>query len=177
MTKEKLNHLFEESYDTLQRLGIPIADRKRVSVAIDRALRYNQAFCCYFSDGTFRVDLPKECLKEPKPYRETQKRILHELLHTCPGGMEHNDLYKAHRQQIKEEAGIDVFGGINDPASAALPSIMTYTCPACDITYDHRRPGPHIEKKMKQWKENYQSGIFIPCPVCKRPIQKDCITW
>ena len=96
MTKEKLNHLFEESYDTLQRLGIPIADRKRVSVAIDRALRYNQAFCCYFSDGTFRVDLPKECLKEPKPYRETQKRILHELLHTCPVHPQHIALLVRH---------------------------------------------------------------------------------
>ena len=95
MTAEKLNGLFKDVMNDMDRLKIPYS--KSFSAKINtRAVRRRGA--CKKKDGRFIIELSVYCLDDPDA--EIKNVIAHELIHTCPGCFNHGDNFKAYMDKL-----------------------------------------------------------------------------
>ncbi len=94
MTQPELNALFASLAGELRALGIPLSKDIDPQPAINtRAQR--RLGCCVHREGRYTIQVSQCVLDDPRLLRTT---LAHELLHTCPGCLNHGPAWKILRQ-------------------------------------------------------------------------------
>ncbi len=105
MTEKEVNDLMQELSLALRELGIPVSRAIRPEVAINSRARRRNGCCYHQADGSCRIEVSRRLLEEPKLLRQT---LVHELLHTCPGCMNHGKRWKAYAERANAAMGLSV---------------------------------------------------------------------
>lgn len=70
-----------------------------------RARRWGQ---CAKENGLYSINISKTLLDERNDEKGLLNTLLHELLHTCPGCMNHGKDWKWYAEIVRRETGIDI---------------------------------------------------------------------
>ena len=98
MTQQELNRHLMEAVNQLRGLGIPISQEIDPCVEVNtRAQR--RLGCCTRRQGRYYIQVSARILGDPQLL---QKTLLHELLHTCYGCLNHGKRWKAYAQKVGE---------------------------------------------------------------------------
>lgn len=163
--KQKIDEILDRCYVQLKALGIPVAPRKNISVEMYPRLSA-LAYCEKLEGGKFQIKLPESCYRELGEKPETRRRMLHELLHTCPKCMTHGPAYNEYRRAVKKALGIDVFDAIDDPASSHLPMLVSEPCKECGCSYEYHKPSKKNLHLKESLQELYANRGYATCRFC-----------
>ena len=101
MTQPELNALFASLAGELRALGIPLSRHIDPQPVINtRAQR--RLGCCICREGRYTIQVSQSVLDDPQLLRAT---LAHELLHTCPGCLNHGAAWKAYAKTVGEPLG------------------------------------------------------------------------
>ena len=101
----RIARLFKESKQELDMCGIKYSKNINPEIRLNR--RYmNTLGICYKEDNEYRIELNANILKSPD--RKIKEILLHELIHTCYGCMNHGKNFKARAKRINERFGYNV---------------------------------------------------------------------
>lgn len=88
-----------------KRINIPVSDRISPHVAVNkRAVR--RFGCCKKENGGYTVELSEMLIDAPE--KSCMQTIAHELIHTCPGCMNHGETFKKYAEKMNREYGYDI---------------------------------------------------------------------
>ena len=88
-----LDQRLSESIEKLKALGIPLSDHIFTHARInDRAKK--RLGCCIYRDGSYTIEIASFLLEDEKNEDMLMDTIYHELLHTCPGCINHGKEWK-----------------------------------------------------------------------------------
>ena len=88
-----------------ERLGIPVSDKISPHIVINkRAVR--RFGCCKKQGETYIIEL-SEILADA-PEISCMQTIAHELIHTCPGCMNHGETFKKYADKMNREYGYEI---------------------------------------------------------------------
>lgn len=104
MTQQELDAMLLEQEKALLSLGIPISREIVPQVEVNtRAQR--RLGCCVRKDGVFTIQVSVFVLEDQELVRTT---LVHELLHTCYGCLNHGKRWKAYAAKAGEALGLDI---------------------------------------------------------------------
>lgn len=104
MTQQELDAMLLEQEKALLSLGIPISREIVPQVEVNtRAQR--RLGCCVRKDGVFTIQVSAFVLEDQELVRTT---LVHELLHTCYGCLNHGKRWKAYAAKAGEALGLDI---------------------------------------------------------------------
>lgn len=104
MTQPELNALFAALAGELQALGIPLSKHIDPHLVINtRAQR--RLGCCVHREGRYTIQVSQSILDDPQLLRTT---LAHELLHTCPGCLDHGATWKTYAKTAGEALGLSI---------------------------------------------------------------------
>lgn len=156
--EEKLNLALEKCKQQLNELGIQYSNVLKITENKKAKKRLRQ--CKNVSLGVYEIDISSVLLDERVPEMTLRTTVMHELLHTCNGCMNHGALWKSNAEMVNhaysyhikraasvEERGIaDVVREVNKPK-------YVFECIQCGAKiYRHR------ESKFTRNYERYRCG-------------------
>lgn len=104
MTQEELDGLLHSLAQQLRELGIPVS-RELAPRAVVNTRAKRRLGCCVRREGAFEIQVAARLLEDAPRLRET---LIHELLHTCPGCMDHGPRWKAYAARAGEALGATI---------------------------------------------------------------------
>ena len=117
MTQPELNALFASLAGELRALGIPLSQHIDPQPVINtRAQR--RLGCCVHREGRYTIQVSQSVLGDPQLLRAT---LAHELLHTCPGCLNHGAAWKAYAKTVGEALGLSITRAVELEGDAAPP--------------------------------------------------------
>lgn len=115
MTQPELNALFASLAGELRTLGIPLSQHIDPQPVINtRAKR--RLGCCVHREGRYTIQVSQSVLDNPPLLRTT---LAHELLHTCPGCLNHGPAWKAYAKTVGEALGLSITRAVELEGDAA----------------------------------------------------------
>lgn len=131
----------------LKKENIPAADRI-TKLIINGRTRRRFGKCTREKNG-YAIELSQHLLSADDTAVETV--ILHELLHTCPGCMNHGSKWKSYAERLNQKYGYhiksvstyDAFG-LEDPGSRETVKYMV-VCTECGAEYPRKRKCSLVE--------------------------------
>ena len=90
----------------LAQCGIPVGKIREIYP--DTRSRRRWGVCRKEQDGSFRIGISVRLLEEDVPLRSLQQTILHELLHTAPGCMDHTGTWKRYAGLLNRTYGFSI---------------------------------------------------------------------
>lgn len=132
--------MFEHAMNIVEKCGIEVGDIVKVEVNTRAKRRYGQ--CCKRS-GRYYINISEFILTDDTVYKAVLETIIHEILHTCDGCMNHGRLWKAYADRVKRMTGYEI-----------------------TTTSDRAKFG--LEPYEKQGKDNY---VFV-CEDCGQVIRR-----
>jgi len=154
--------------DCLQMLaqcGIPTGPIREIRT--DSRSRRRWGFCRKEADGSFRIGISARLLEDDVPLRSLQQTLLHELLHTAPGCMDHTRNWKRYAALLNRRFGFSIrrTSAPEDLGAAADPRIhYRFRCEGCgaeQIRYRASRFTRHPE----QYRCSRCGGRFTQVPI------------
>lgn len=122
----------------LKSLNIPFIHPIEVTVNTRAKSRYGQ--CRKSADG-YHINISEVLMRDSSDIRALDATLLHELIHTCPGCMNHGELWKTYGYRVYEKTGLEI-----------------------ERTSDYEKLyGIRLEKPKEQV-ESYKYGVY--CPKC-----------
>ena len=134
---DRVKVLFEEARGELAEIGIRPSDRIE-SVTINTRAKKRLGCCKANGSGMsvkYRIEISQVC--EDLDDHELKTIILHELLHTCPGCMNHGVRWKKAVMQVNTKLGYDISSTADYsklglvPAGERAPYRYKVTCCKC----------------------------------------------
>lgn len=105
---KNLNSLFEECRMELKRINMDISDRI-VKVEVNGRLRTVLGRCSYnYRTGNYSIEINPCLLADNVETQAAKETIIHELIHTCPGCMNHGYEWKRRGDRASRMLGYDV---------------------------------------------------------------------
>lgn len=106
--EHRLNRLMAEAISELKRVGI--APSKNISsISVNKRAKKRLGCCKYEkSGGKVQYRLEISSMLEEKDDRTIKEVILHELLHTCPGCLNHGEKWKAMAALVNRTYGYSI---------------------------------------------------------------------
>ena len=110
-TDERMNRMLAESITTLEDLGVPISD----SICPEVILTGFHSFvgrCCpkgsskKYTDYDFYIEISGFSLNNTE--KSQRNILLHELIHTVPGGLTHTGEWKKWAEYVSEKLGYNI---------------------------------------------------------------------
>ena len=131
--------------DQLRSLGIPISQEIAPSVEVNtRAQR--RLGCCTRRQGRYDIQVSARILEDPQLLQQT---LLHELLHTCYGCLNHGKRWKAYAQRVGEALGVEITrtAPMEGPALPLRQEEVKYLlqCQSCGRLILRRRRSKAVE--------------------------------
>lgn len=135
--KEKELSLLKKATKTcmseLDSVGIPYRRPARLKVNTRAKKRWGQ---CRLQDGRYEINISSRLLKEGS--EEALKRVLmHELIHTCDGCMNHGALWKYYAEIVRRGLGYPITR-TNTAAELGLPVMAETAVGRKTEAYKHR---------------------------------------
>ena len=140
--------------DECKALNIPIGRIKQIKINTRASRRWGQ--CCREPDG-YIIEIAAILLDDKTPDNGLYSTIAHELLHTCPGCMNHDTKWKAYatimndrygynikRTDNAEDKGLPAGTKIN-PNKKEEPNRFEITCNRCGHKYYYKREGKVVQ--------------------------------
>lgn len=129
-----LKRTAKECMNELDSVGIPYRRPARVKVNTRARKRWGQ--CRLLPDGRYEINISSRLLKSGS--EDALKRVLmHELIHTCDGCMNHGTLWKYYAEIVRRGLGYPITR-TNTAAELGLP-VMAETVPERRTeSYKHR---------------------------------------
>ena len=90
----------------LEQCAIPVGKIREIKA--DTRARRRWGVCRKEADGSFRIGISVRLLEEDVPLRSLQQTILHELLHTAPGCMDHTGTWKRYAGLLNRTYGFSI---------------------------------------------------------------------
>ena len=121
-TKEEVNQWLWEERDNLIKLGIPVSGNICPEIRFSKATSwYGQCQQNRIYQGRrypFRISISEYHLESSE--RAIRNTLIHELLHTCPGCLNHGPKWKAYARIVQLRLGYQIVraGGDKDKDSA-----------------------------------------------------------
>lgn len=124
----------EECMGELDSVGIPYHQPSRMKVNTRAQKRWGQ--CRLLPDGHYEINISSRLLKSGS--EEALKRVLmHELIHTCDGCMNHGALWKYYAEIVRRGLGYPITR-TNTAAELGLPVMAETTTARRSESYKHR---------------------------------------
>lgn len=150
-TSRKLTEAFEEGRAICENLDIPIgcvtelAENPRLSATWGR--------CRKITQYTYKIEVKSKLLDEDVPHDVLMNTMLHELIHTCNGCMNHGELFKRYAARLNR-AGWYVNTYVTEAELKAVPqepTIYRYrvTCEACGKEWNYSRRGAVVRSLQR----------------------------
>ena len=158
--KKLYNTALTQCYET----GIPVSNRI-VSVTVNRRVVRRWGQCSYNPiTNSYTIEINARLLTDDVPDKSTLNTIVHELIHTCDGCMNHGTLWKYYANKMNQKYGYHVQRTNSSTSLNAEPAPANYivTCTNCGAEYRYMRKGK-VVKLLEQRGEN--SGCR--CGVCR----------
>lgn len=144
-SKEQLNQWLREEQDNLVAIGVPISSHICPEIRLSKATSwYGQCQQNRVYQGKrypFVISVSAYHLQSSE--RAIRNTLLHELLHTCPGCLNHGPKWKAYAALVQKQLGYNIVraGGDKDEDSA-------------------------IEQARQQKRASCQTQYFLICTQC-----------
>lgn len=103
MMEERINRIFNECVEQLQKIDIPLGKVNKVVIVHD-SMRWGR--CTNLIDY-YKIEIDS-LLTDPKYEKGLRKVIMHELLHTCPNCITHNSEWKKLAKKVTEAYGCNI---------------------------------------------------------------------
>ena len=110
-TDERINRMLAESIALLKVMGVPISDSIAPEVKLTSAHSY-YGVCCpkgsrkYCTDYEYYIEISGFTLDNTE--RSLRNTLIHELIHTVPGGLTHTGEWKKWAKYVSEKTGYDI---------------------------------------------------------------------
>lgn len=164
-----LEKLTEICLKEVTSLGIKPA--KNITWTINKRAKSRWGLCKKVSPFSFEIQIA-ECLLTDERISEIscKETIIHEILHTCPGCMNHTGKWKLYASKINETYGYHIARtksakdmGVEDREIKRQPVKYVFECKQCGQRIERRK-----ECKFTKYYKSYGCGI---CG-CKRAFVK-----
>jgi predicted SprT family Zn-dependent metalloprotease len=170
VTQQELNQLLQETIGQLRAVGIPISRKIHPQVEVNtRAQR--RLGCCTRRQGQYFIQVSARILETPQLLRQT---LLHELLHTCYGCLNHGKRWKQYAQKVGEALGVEITrtAAMEGPVDPLRQEEVKYLlrCQSC---------GRVIPRKRRSKAVDHPERYRCPCGgklelIQKNMIKRDC---
>ena len=115
-TDERINRMLAESIELLKGLGVPISNSIAPEVKLTSAHSY-YGMCCpkgsrkYCTDYEYYIEISGFTLENTE--KSLRNTLIHELIHTVPGGLCHTGEWKKWAKFVSEKTGYNIqhYGG------------------------------------------------------------------
>jgi predicted SprT family Zn-dependent metalloprotease len=140
---EKLKN---ECLEEIEEAGIRIGPIK--SWSINTRARTRWGFCKRDRDGSYTIQIAAQLLSDDRVSEKACKEtIIHELLHTCRGGMKHTGKWKEYAELMNRRYGYDIKRittgtekGLEEyTPTRSLPVKYVFVCGGCGTTIYRKR--------------------------------------
>lgn len=137
---DKLNLLVAECKSELDSVGIKYGRVKSVIVNTRAVRRWGQ--CIMHGDGTFTISISSRLLQDGVDAMATKDTIMHELLHTVPGCMNHGSKWTQMAQKVNQKFpvySISRTTSSEEKNVEKVPYKYIVKCPKCNETWGRYR--------------------------------------
>ena len=100
-----LNMMFEHAMSIVEKCNIQAGDIAEIKVSTRARRRYG---LCSYKNGRYYITISEFILADDTIYKAVLETIIHEILHTCVGCMNHGKLWKHYANRIKRMTGYEV---------------------------------------------------------------------
>lgn len=144
-TRQQLNQWLREEQKNLIGLGIPVSDDICPVIRISKATSWygqcQQNRVCQGKRYQFQISISAYHLQSSQ--RAIRNTLIHELLHTCPGCLNHGAKWKGYASLVQQQWGYQIIraGGDKDSDSA-------------------------IEAARQEKRAGYQTKYLLVCAKC-----------
>lgn len=147
-------------------LDIPYCPPAELRINTRARTRYGQ---CRKTPEGFSINISEVLLKNSSDLRALQTTLLHELLHTCPGCMNHGPLWQYYADKVNAATGLHISTTVDFSREYGLPDLRKEKTPV----YRYLLYCPHCDQ---QWPYQKRSkAITYPalyaCPDCNTPLR------
>lgn len=155
-----LDHVFHHCCNLLDNIGIEYGEIISVTVNTRAKKRWGQ--CCMESYRTFSINISSRLLDDSVDIKRLEDTMLHELLHSVPGCMNHGAKWKMYAEKVNRAYGYNIKRGASceeQGVTPPTPSEYKYnvTCDHCGTTWN-------MSRKRDWFSRPHGSAI---CPHCK----------
>ena len=155
-----INHVFHHCCNLLDKIGIEYGEIVSVTVNTRAKKRWGQ--CCVEGYRTFSIDISSRLLDNSVDIKRLENTMLHELLHSVPGCMNHGDKWKMYAEKVNRAYGYDIKRCASyEEQGVSMPEPSEYkynvTCEHCNATWNFNR--------RRKWFSRPHGGAV--CPHCK----------
>lgn len=143
---DKLNLLVAECKSELDSIGIKYGRVKSVIVNTRAVRRWGQ--CKSHKDGTFTISISSRLLQDGVDAMATKDTIMHELLHTVPGCMNHGSKWTQMAQKVNQKFpgySISRTTSSEEKSVEKVPYKYVVKCPKCGDTWGRYRRSALID--------------------------------
>lgn len=110
---EEAEKIIESVMKDMAAVGIPFIKPRRVTY---KHLEHVHAWCVRKEDGSFELEIDSSFLDRSVPVRELKTLMMHELVHTCPGCMDHNKQFFQYTKKMHDfDPDYQKSGATNSP--------------------------------------------------------------
>ena len=147
--------------EQMQALGIPVSDRITEVTINRRAVR--RLGCCHKNkDGSFWIEVSERVIQGDR--HAVLEILCHELLHTCPGCLNHGAQFTRYAQKLNQAYGYHISRTADTTVLETIPdpkpARYLVRCKACGKEWQrYRRTGPAA------YPEHYR------CPCCRGNLE------
>lgn len=140
----ELNRILADVIRQAKTIGIPVSDRIAPDVIINTRAkkRYGR---CVLQNGIYTIEvsayIPREDLLR------LHEVIAHEVLHTCPGCMNHGARWKVYAEKMQAQYGYSIQRTAKEPLVPENPPEARYVlvCTACGMRIPRQKKSRAVE--------------------------------
>lgn len=156
--------IFENSKKTLRELELPIAEDKDINFCL-KDKQDTCGLCQQTDDDSYVISIKTAFVKGKNiDLPILQGLMYHELLHTCPGCLNHEKRFCDYAKYVYEKTGINPnkFEPIDSFRHPDLPIKVESVCENCGRTVIYR-----TDKDLKTSKIEWFIGARLQCQYCE----------
>ena len=135
-----LNKIYTECQKKLKSIGIQTGEIQKI--AINKRARSRWGQCKVVPNRKYEIEISHQLLDDTVPNKAMETVIIHELLHSCPGCMNHGEkwkklchkVYVAYGYNIQRTASAEDLGFVETEEVKAKPKYKI-VCTKCGNTY------------------------------------------
>ena len=169
--------------DKTLRLNVALADAKAVcdhfhipygkitKIKINTRATSRFGLCRKLKDGTYEIEISKFLLDDETQQMALMNTVIHEVLHTCPGGMTHKGMWKTYANVINRNTNYTITRCATNEEVAMVPAYEALqkdstkyeiTCLHCGKQFKYKRAGSVVKSLLRK-----PLNSTCSCPYCK----------
>lgn len=166
---KRLNNAIAEAKALCDSLNIPYGNIKWVKINTRAKSRWGQ--CKLLKTGGFEIQIADVLLDPHTSHEALMDTVIHEVLHTCPGGMTHKGAWKMYADKVNRNTQYNIKRctsaaekNLTDSTAQIKRELAKYevTCLKCGSIYRYKRAGTVVQSLLTKPINSYCS-----CPRCK----------